>query len=161
MTSDAAKRLEAGGMTLSCNRFSASAPNICGVRIRRRRTAAHGALPPGPLLSSGGGHKWQISATTRDTAMTPVNASILIETKRVIPLMVPEFPSPFVAPAMQKMLGRPPRRTATAHAITPFHCPISAQSRCRNSCGWPLSRLALVTRCLTVLNKPKQGELQK
>jgi hypothetical protein len=50
---------------------------------------AHGALPPGPLLSSGGGHKWQISATTRDTAMTPAKASILIGTKRVIQLMVP------------------------------------------------------------------------
>ncbi len=58
------------------------------VRIRQW-TTAHGALPPGPLLSSGGGHKWQISATTRDTAMTPANASMLIRTKRVIPLMVP------------------------------------------------------------------------
>jgi hypothetical protein len=54
---------------------------------------AYGALPPGPLLSSGGGHIWQISATTRDTAMTPVNASMLIGTKRVILLMVPKCPS--------------------------------------------------------------------
>jgi hypothetical protein len=47
---------------------------------------AQGALPPGPLLSSGGGHKWQISATTRDTAMTPAKASMLIGTKRLNPI---------------------------------------------------------------------------
>jgi hypothetical protein len=39
---------------------------------------AQGALPPGPLLSSRGGHKWHISATTTDTTTTPVNASIVI-----------------------------------------------------------------------------------
>jgi hypothetical protein len=50
---------------------------------------AYGALPPGPPLSSGGGHKWQMSATTRDTATTPVNASMVIEFKRFDPATVP------------------------------------------------------------------------
>jgi hypothetical protein len=50
---------------------------------------AHGALPPGPPFSSGGGHKWQISATTRDTATTPVNASMVIHLKRLAPSTVP------------------------------------------------------------------------
>jgi hypothetical protein len=53
---------------------------------------AQGALPPGPLLSSGGGHKWHISTTATDTTTTtPVNASIVIRSKRSAPGTVPGY----------------------------------------------------------------------
>jgi hypothetical protein len=65
---------------------------------------AQGALPPGPLPPSGGGHKWQITATTRDTATTPVNASIVIRSKRSMLWTVPSRGC--MAPSVQPCCGR-------------------------------------------------------